>query len=112
MSGKDPETVVPSVLDERTVLDVAEFARACSTSTAIVDELVIEGVLVRSPATDGFSGDMVARVRRVLGLQRAFDAPLACAIVMLELLDEIERLRARLPRAGSAPPSTAPRTDA
>ena len=37
--------------------------------------------------------------------------PLACAMVMLELLDEIERLRARLPPSASAPPSTAPRTD-
>ena len=99
MSGKDPETVVPSVLDERTVLDAAEFARACGTSTAIVEELVVEGLLVLVPTTEGFTGDMVARVRRVLGLQRALDAPLACAIVMLELLDEIERLRARLPQA-------------
>jgi chaperone modulatory protein CbpM len=111
MSREDPETVVLSVLDERTVLDVAEFARACGTSTAIVEELVIEGLVVRGPATDGFTGDMVARVRRVLSLQRAFDAPLACAMVMLELLDEIERLRARLPPSASAPPSTAPRTD-
>ena len=104
MSGKDLETVVPSVLDERTVLDAAEFARACGTSTAIVEELVVEGLLVLGPTTEGFTGDMVTRVRRVLGLQRAFDAPLACAIVMLELLDEIERLRARLPQTEIVPP--------
>ena len=103
MSGKRPETVVPSVLDERMVIDAAEFARACGTSTAIIEELVVEGLLVLGPSTKGFTGDMVARVRRVLGLQRAFDAPLGSAIVMLELLDEIERLRARLSQAGIAP---------
>ena len=107
MSGGNPRAIAPSVLDERSVLDAAEFARACGTSTAIVEELVVEGLLVRGDGTDGFSGAMVARVRRVLELQRAFDAPLGCALVMLDLLDEIERLRTL---AGTTP-STAMRTD-
>ena len=108
MSGEHHGDALPLVLDERSMLDTGEFARACGTSVAIVEELVVEGVLVRSPGTEGFSGAMVARVRRVLGLQRAFDAPLGCALVMLDLLEEIERLRTL---TESAPSSTAMRTD-
>ena len=108
MSSEHHGDVLPSVLDERSMLDTGEFARACGTSVTIVEELVVEGVLVRSPGTDGFSGALVARVRRVLGLQRAFDAPPGCALVMLDLLEEIERLRTL---TESAPSSTAMRTD-
>ena len=38
--------------------------------------------------------------RRVARLQRDFEASLDAAAVMLDLLDQIERLRARLKRAG------------
>jgi hypothetical protein len=48
----------------------------------------------------GFGGAEVARVRRVLRLQRDFEASLSAVAVLLDLLDENERLRARLRCAG------------
>jgi len=38
-------------------------------------------------------GDDLARARRILRLQADFDASLASVAVMLDLLDEVERLR-------------------
>jgi len=47
-----------------------------------------------------FSGEAMARVRRIRRLQRDFEANLQSVAVMLELIDEIDRLRATLQRAG------------
>jgi chaperone modulatory protein CbpM len=102
MSEGEGTTVVLMGEAAQARLELTEFARACGTTTAFVEELILEGVLpprTQAPAP-GFSGDEVARVRRVLRLQRDFDATLASAAVMLDLLDEIERLRASLRRAG------------
>jgi chaperone modulatory protein CbpM len=43
-----------------------------------------------------FGGDELARVRRIRRLQRDFEAPLQSVAVMLDLLDEIDRLHALL----------------
>jgi chaperone modulatory protein CbpM len=50
-----------------------------------------------------FGGAELSRVRRIRRLQRDFDANLASVAVMLDLLDEIERLRTMLRRAGLEP---------
>jgi MerR HTH family regulatory protein len=42
-------------------------------------------------------------VRRIRRLQRDFEANLQSVAVMLDLIDEIERLQARLHRAGLDP---------
>lgn len=101
MSDTASQTVV--LLAEETRLGLAEFARACGAPATYVEELIVEGLLVPRAGADGFGGDEVARVRRVMRLQREFDAALPSVAVMLDLLDEIERLRARLRRAGLDP---------
>jgi len=88
------------LVDEGFRLELAEFARVCGTTTVYVEELVREGVLATREQPLGFSGDEVTRVRRALRLQRYFEASLPSVAVMLELLDEIERLRSQLRRAG------------
>jgi len=89
------------VLDDETRLEVAEFAQACGTSVTYVNELILEGVLIPRETAHGFGGAEIARVRRVLRLQRDFDATLPSAAVILDLLEEIERLRTRLQRVGA-----------
>lgn len=93
-AGRLPSDAV--LLDDDLLLDAAQFARSCGTTTEFIAELVLEGVL---PArTDAFSGADVVRVRKLLRVQRDFDASLPGAAVIVELLEEVERLRAALRR--------------
>lgn len=93
-------------LTDEQALGLDEFAAACGTEPEVVRVLVDEG-LVR-PVVDRpawrFGGEELARVRRIRRLQRDFEANLQSVAVMLDLLDEIERLRAQLRRAGIAVP--------
>jgi chaperone modulatory protein CbpM len=85
-------------LGEEVHLDLAQLARTCGTTADFIEDLVLEGVLAPQAAAI-FSGADVLRVRKVMRLLRDFDATLPSAAVILDLLDEIERLRAELRRA-------------
>ena len=89
-------------LGEDAWLGLDELARACGVATAWIEILVEEGLVrpQRSEPAWCFGGEELARVRRIKRLQRDFDASLSSVAVMLDLLDEIERLRAVLQRAG------------
>jgi chaperone modulatory protein CbpM len=83
------------------LLDLQAFAQACAMPTNAIGELVDEGLLqpqVTQPHW-GFGGEELARARRIFRLQRDFDANLQSVAVMLQLLDDNERLRAALRRA-------------
>jgi chaperone modulatory protein CbpM len=83
-------------------LDLEAFAAACGADAGFVRVLVDEGLVepvAQQPAWR-FSGEALARVRRIRRLQRDFEANLQSVAVMLELIDEVERLRAALHRAG------------
>ena len=91
------------LLDEYTELSLNEMCQACSSSAECIIELVEEGVL--EPITYQqtqwrFSADSLTRARTVLRLRRDLGVNLAGAALALELLDEIENLRAQLGRAG------------
>jgi chaperone modulatory protein CbpM len=102
------------VVGEHT-LDLEAFAMTAGVDVARIQQWVEEGLLMPS-ATTGitptaattittppawrFDGEALARARRILRLQRDFDANLQSVAVMLQLLDEIETLRAHLRRAG------------
>ena len=97
-------------------LELEAFAAACGTEAEFVCLLVDEGLLqpvALEPALQPvlqsalksdwrFGGEELARVRRICRLQRDFEANLQSVAVMLELIDEIDRLRAQLQRAGIA----------
>jgi chaperone modulatory protein CbpM len=91
-------------IDHEQALDIETFAVACQSDVAYIHELLDEGLL--APLADQtpwrFGGQALARVRRIRRLQRDFEAPLASVAVMLELLDQIDELRAQLRRAGIA----------
>jgi chaperone modulatory protein CbpM len=86
-------------------LDIEALARACASEVGFIHELMAEGLLApqQEQAPWRFSGEALARARRIRRLQRDFDAPLASVAVMLDLLDQIESLRAQLRRAGLVP---------
>ena len=95
-------------------LELEAFAVACGTPAEFVCLLVDEGLLqpvglrpVMQPflQTDWrFGGEELARVRRICRLQRDFEANLQSVAVMLDLIDQIEGLRAQLLRAGITAP--------
>lgn len=92
-----------NVIGDEAVLSIEELARACSTETQWVIELVAVGLLEpQGTETSGWrfrAADLIC-ARRVARLQRDFGATVEAAAVMIDLLDEIEQLRACLKRAG------------
>ncbi len=107
----DPRTHTVTVTDvvclgDGAWLAIDQLALACHVGPDFIERLVDEGLI--QPArveADGwrFGGDELARVRRIRRLQRDFEADLPSVAVMLDLMDEIDRLHARLRRAGLAP---------
>lgn len=92
-------------LGELAWLELPEFARACGVEVEFVTLLVDEGLLAPAQAQPAwrFGGDELARVRRIRRLQRDFEAGLPGVAVILDLIDEVERLRGLLRRAGLEP---------
>ena len=92
------------VLDEQTPLTLAELSRACSVQVEFIVELVEEGVVApigREPESWRFTGAQLRRARMAVRLQRDLDLNLAGAALALQLLDEVEVLRARLRALGA-----------
>ena len=89
-------------LSDEHALELEAFAVACGTEAEFVRLLVDEGLVqpVALQPAWRFGGEELARVRRICRLQRDFEANLQSVAVMLELIDEIEQLRAQLQRAG------------
>jgi chaperone modulatory protein CbpM len=87
------------VLEEQTELSLADISRACAVHAEYIIELVEEGVLTpigREPVLWRFTGAHTYRVTVTLRLQRDLGINLAGAALALQLLDQIEGLRARL----------------
>jgi chaperone modulatory protein CbpM len=85
-------------------LVLESFAFACDTDVPTILLLVGEGII--DPETERptlhFSGEALARARRVLRLQRDFEANIQSVAVMIDLLDENDRLRSELARLGKS----------
>ena len=86
-------------------LEIDEIAVACQVEPHFVELLIDEGLVQPARGESGwrFGSDELARVRRIRRLQRDFEANLQSVAVMLDLLDEIDRLHGRLRRAGLPP---------
>ena len=104
-----PTATLATLVTTRTIclgedgwLGLAELAVASQVEPGFIRQLLDEGLLEPGPAAPdaGFGGDALARVRRIVRLQRDFEASLASVGLMLDLLDEIDRLQGLLRRAG------------
>jgi chaperone modulatory protein CbpM len=90
-------TVLSGTLLEQE-LDLAELCRVCGVGREFVEELVGYGIIEPTDPTAQrwrFAPHCLRRVRIVLHLQRDLEVNLPGAAVALDLLDELERLRAR-----------------
>lgn len=97
------------IVEEQLDLSLEELCRACGTQAEQLAALVDEGVIApegsvpegTAPERWRFSGMQLRRARVAVRLQRDLGVNTAGAALALQLLDEIEALRARLgPRRG------------
>jgi len=90
------------VLDE-VALTLEDLARACAVESHWVVERVEAGLLgsasVESVEWRFVSADL-ARARRLAALERDFDANQELAALVVDLIEEVARLRGRLKAAG------------
>ena len=89
--------------DEDPGLTLEEICSACALERDWLVVRVREGLVPASPAGDAqwrFSTATLARVRRMRDLERTYDAAPELAALAADMLEEIDRLRARLRRAG------------
>lgn len=89
------------VLDEGYELTITEICHACGGSSEWVVELVREGVL--EPAAEHedewrFPASSLQRARTAMRLQQDLGVNLAGIALALDMMDEIDKLRARLQR--------------
>ena len=96
------------ILDEQGVLTLTELSHACSVQTGYIIELVDEGLLTpdllaeeNEPQHWRFSGAQMRRARTAMRLQSDLGINLAAAALVLQLLDEIDHLRAELKAMGA-----------
>ncbi len=91
--------ITAHLLDEHTLLTLDELCRACATHSGFIVELVEEGIICPQGPVPGewrFAGPQLRRAGIALRLQRDLGVNLAGAALALQLLDEVEALRARL----------------
>ncbi len=91
------------ILEDQSGLSLQDICRACAAQSGDIVELVHEGVLL--PGGSGetewqFTGVHVHRAQRALRLQRDLGVNLAGVALALELMDEMDVLRARLQAIG------------
>ena len=89
------------LLDESCDISLGELCRVCRISADRIQLLVEEGIIEprgQGPGQWRFASVSIHRVRRVTRLERDLGINLAGAALALELLEEIDRLKARLRR--------------
>ena len=97
------QVVEGSIVEEAVRLTLEELCRACSVPPEQIVILVEEGVLApggSGPADWRFAGPSLRRARVAVRLVHDLELGVGEAAIVLDLLDEIESLRARLRRAG------------
>ena len=80
-------------------LTMTQVCRICGVASAEIEALGAEGLIEPAGLADGeprFPEPVLRRIRVAVRLQRDLNVNLQGAALALELLEEIERLRARL----------------
>jgi chaperone modulatory protein CbpM len=94
-------TLVGTILEEEVVLSLGELCRASRLSAERVIELAEEGVIEpigRAPETWRFRGVSLRRIRCAERLEEDLGVNAAGAALVLDLMEELERLRTRVRR--------------
>ena len=87
------------ILEDQSGMTLADICRACATEDVVIIEMVEEGVLTpvgQAPAQWRFSGLHLQHAKVAVRLQRDLGVNLQGAALALQLLEEMDLLRARL----------------
>lgn len=101
MVPPDESLLTGTLLDEECELSLRELASACGVSAEMLIEMVDEGMLEprgRDPLGWRFPASALKRARTALHLQEDLGVNLAGAALVVDLLEEIRRLRCELAR--------------
>jgi chaperone modulatory protein CbpM len=104
MADTRPTVIEAVVVEENLRFTLAELCRACGAESSLLTALVEEGLLQPSgsgPEDWQFAAGALSRARAALRLMRDLQLSVDALALVVELLDEIETLRAQLRRAGS-----------
>lgn len=87
------------ILDDSRTWGVSEICTLCGVDVELIEEMVGEGVLIpegSSPENWRFDGMAIKRIQVTLRLQNDLRVNLPGAALALDLLDELDELRALL----------------
>lgn len=90
-------------IEDGACLTLEELCAACALEPEWVIRRVEEGLFPVSETTAAewrFSGVALARARRMHEIEREFDAVPELAALVVDMIEELDELRARLRRAG------------
>ena len=99
MSEQEKDVLAGLLIGEHMELTLADLCRVCTVREESVVALVREGILTpqgKAPAEWRFPERSLARAAKALRIQRDLAINTAGVAVILELLEEVEDLRARL----------------
>lgn len=101
---ENQSTPVPGeLIDEQTTFTLAELCRSCAVEAELIEALVEHGILEPSGRRGRhwcFPSTSLRRTRITLHLQRDLGVNLAGAALVLDLLERINELDARLRGTG------------
>lgn len=98
MQAKTEKTLSGELFDDSTEITIVELCRVCSVDTALVEDLIEEGVLQPVGTSKGaplFPYSSVRRTRMVVRMQRDLGVNLPGAAVALDLIERIHALQRR-----------------
>lgn len=91
----DLVVLTESMVDDQPELSLDDLCRICQVSPDFLQELMAYGVI--EPLDHGlFDAEHLRRVRIVRHLQHDLEVNLAGAALVLDLMDQMEEMRARL----------------
>lgn len=94
------QQVIRAVLVDEAALTLDELARACAVDTGWIVQRVQTGILLggtdAAPEAWRFTSVDLVRARRLLRVERDFEANDEVAALVVDLTEEVRRLRARL----------------
>ncbi len=102
MSDDNENALLIGTLLDDSWLSLEQVAVACTVEPAWLVYRIEEGFFPEAQSVAGvwrFSGGCLIRARRILQIERDFDAVPELAALVADMLDEMDALRAQLRRA-------------
>ncbi|QPK62362.1 MerR family transcriptional regulator [Methylomonas sp. LL1] len=99
------EILITSIEVEQTYLTVEQLASLCAVEADWVLQHISDGLLPAHKLDSGnwcFSSAQLTRAKRILMVERTFDAMPELAALVADMQEELDSLRRRLRRAGQS----------